>query len=332
MFERIAAKPVSGGKQKRRIKLNKSKISFYIGRFFLYLLLLDISYVFLYPIIHMLITSVKDMHDMMDVTVRWIPTRLFFKNYSIALTVLDFKTGFLNSVIITVICTAGHLISASFVGYGFARYKFPGRNILFAIVILNIIIPIQVIIVPMFYQFTQVFGLLDSNLPIILPTLFGYGLRGGLYIFLFRQFFINLPKELEEAAHIDGCGKIGTHFRIILPVSGPVCMVTIVLSMVWHWNDHFEPMVYLFTPQKQTLTYQLPLLFHRLQEIQAHILKGEYQYIAFPPEICDMFLKELSLDALMMASVNICILPILIVYGFLQRKFVHGIESTGIKG
>lgn len=322
----------SGMKLHKIAKIKKNKFFNFIKRFLLYVLLLDLSYVFLYPFIHMIITSVKDAHDMLDVTVSFVPNRIYIKNYLVAFSVLDYGTGFINSIIITVLCTLGHLVSTSFIGYGFARYKFPGRDIMFGIVILSIIIPVQVIIVPMFYEFTQVFGLLDSIIPIIAPTFLGYGLRGGLYIFLFRQFYINLPKELEEAASIDGCGKIRTHFRIILPVSAPVCMVTLVLSMVWHWNDHFEPMVYLFTAEKKTLMHQLPVLFKELTELRSKILMGDTKYIPFSQEIIQLFRNDISLDSVLMAAANACILPVLIVYGFLQRKFVQGIDSTGIKG
>lgn len=325
-------KPSIKLKKEDMLNFSKAKVSYYAKKVLLYLLLLNLSYVFIYPVIHMVITSLKDMQDFMDITVRWIPNRIFSENYKIALTMLDYKNGFFNSLIITVLCTMGHLISASFIGYGFARYKFPGHNFLFGIVILSIIIPVQVIIVPLFYEFTQLFGLLDSRIPIILPTFFGYGLRGGLYIFLFRQYFINLPKELEEAAKIDGCGKIRTHFKIILPVAASVCMVTVVLSMVWHWNDHFEPRVYLFTAKKQTLMHGLPKLFADLEKIKESLLSGDRSNITFSDEIADMFLKEVSIDAVLMAAVNVSILPVLIVYGFLQKKFVQGIESAGIKG
>lgn len=319
-----------------RRRLSSAKIPFYVSRLFLYLMLITLSYVFLYPILNMLITSVKDLQDYMDPTVTWIPRRVFLKNYQIALTkeVLDFRIGFMNSIAITALCTLGHLLAASFVGYGFARFKFPGRNILFAIVVVSIIIPPQVIIVPMFYEFTQLFGLLNSRLPIILPTLFGYGLRGGLFVFLFRQFIMNLPRELDEAAAIDGCGKLRTHFQIIMPVSTPVILVTSVLSMVWHWNDYFEPSVYLFTPDKQTINHQLPVLMFRLNQIMQQILSpdsGQNVIVPFSLALQQAFIKEFSLDAVLMAATAVSIVPPLIVFVFLQRRFVQGIETTGIK-
>jgi multiple sugar transport system permease protein len=313
-----------------RRRFSSSKIPFYVSRFFLYLMLITLSYVFIYPILNMVITSLKDLQDSLDPTVTWIPRRIFTMNYQIALTkdVLDFKIGFMNSIVITALCTLGHLLAASFVGYGFARFRFPGRNILFAIVVLSIIIPPQVIIVPMFYEFTQLFGLLNSRLPIILPTLFGYGLRGGLFVFLFRQFIMNLPRELDEAASIDGCGKLRTHFQIIMPVSTPVILVTSVLSMVWHWNDYFEPSVYLFTPDKQTINHQLPILLFRLNQIMQQILSpdsGQNVVVPFSAELRMMFIKEVSLQAVLMAGATISIIPPLIVFIFLQRRFVQGI-------
>lgn len=317
-----------------RRRFTSSKVPFYASRLFLYLLLVTLSYVFLYPVLNMLITSAKDLRDTLDPTVTWIPNRLFLRNYSIALQVVDFKIGFFNSIFITALCTLGHLVTASFVGYGFARYRFPGRNVLFAVVVASIIIPPQVIIVPMFYEFTQLFGLMNSRLPIILPTLFGYGLRGGLYIFLFRQFILNLPRELDEAASIDGCGKLRTHFQIILPNSTPVILVTSVLSMVWHWNDYFEPSVYLFTPDKQTINHQIPTLLFRLNQIMQQILSpdsGQSVVVPFSEELRMLFIREVSLDAVLMAATTLSIIPVLVVFIFLQRRFVQGVETTGIK-
>ena len=171
---------------------------------FLYALLIGAVYVFLFPFLYMLITSVKSSKDLSDVSVNWIPTSLKFSNFTIAARVLNYGTAFVNTLTMTLLSDLGHVLSCSMAGYAFARYRFKGQNFWFVIVLLTIIVPVQNLIIPTYLMFAQV-KLVNSFWPIVLPTFFGVGLRGGLLIFVFRQFFLGMPKEIEEAAKVDGC-------------------------------------------------------------------------------------------------------------------------------
>ena len=288
-----------------------------IYRLFTYVLLMDLAFIFLFPFIHMLVTSLKTPLDVLDITVKWVPRSLYWQNYTRALKALDYGTTFINSVIITTLGTIGHVISCSFAAYGFARYRFPLRNFLFTIVLITIIIPVQVVIFPLVIQYSNM-GWLNTHLPLIVPTFFGFGLRGSLFVFIFHQFFLGLPYELEEAARIDGCGAIRTYWKIVLPVAKTSVLVCTVLSMVWHWNDYFEPSIYIMKPQKLMLPAKLPTLYQNLEALSKQAASPEMEIIYN--------------EAIVMAATFLVILPVLIVYLILQRKFMEGIERSGLVG
>ncbi|MBO9609682.1 MAG: carbohydrate ABC transporter permease [Paenibacillaceae bacterium] len=291
------------------------------ARLTLYVFMISLSFVFVFPFLYMLVTSLKSNEDLYDFTVNWVPTVLKVENYIIAFRALGYMAYLQNSLLITIVATVGHILSCSFVGYGFARYQFPLKNVLFFIVIVAFIVPVQTLIVPLYMLFAN-FKWLNSYLPILVPTFFGLGLKGALFIFIYRQFYLGIPKELENAAKIDGCGFLRTYWLIILPMARPVFLVSIVLSMVWHWNDFFEPSIYAPHEQLSILPARLNVLITLVES---------------PPE--DLF-KLLSVNgkdntinnAVVMAGTLMVILPILVSFSFLQRKFMQGIERTGLSG
>lgn len=283
----------------------------------IYVLLFDLAFVFLFPFIYMIVTSIMDPMDLLDMTVKWIPSSVHLDNYVRAAKALDYRATFFNSLAVTIISTAGHILSCSLIAYGFARYKFPLKDILFAIVILTIIIPVQVVIFPLVIQYSNM-GWLNTYLPLTVPTYFGFGLRGGLFIFIFHQFFIGLPYELEEAARIDGCGSFRTFWNIVLPVARTAVLVCVVLSMVWHWNDYFEPSIYLMKPNKFLLPARLPMMYESLETAQRLGEMADAEYVFS--------------EAVVMAGTFLVILPILIMYLLLQRRFMEGIERSGLVG
>lgn len=292
-----------------------------ISRLITYLILFDLAYVFLYPFLYMLVTSLKTNADLYDSTVNWIPHTIKWANFTLALKAIPFKTGLINSVITTSLCTLGHLISCSLVGYGLARYKFKGQKLLFFIVLLSIIVPTQAIIVPLYLTYSNL-GWINSFIPLILPTFFGFGLRGGLFIFIFRQFFFGLPKELEDAAKIDGCGFLKTFYRIVFPCSKAAFLVTGVLSMVWHWNDFYEPELFAARPNLKTLTNSLQSLVPYLES------PSKLQQLIASMHLTDM--EAVINNAVFMAGTLMAIIPVLFFFMFLQRQFMQGIERTGL--
>lgn len=286
-----------------------------------YILLIDLSFVFLYPFIYMLVTSFKSYNDIADLTVKWLPKEFSPQNWSVAFEALRFKNTFFNSVFVSLACTLGHVFACSFVAYGFARFQFPLKNVLFVGVLLTIVIPIQTIIIPQYRLYNQL-GMMSGYWPLILPTFLGMGLRGGLFVFLFRQNFLRLPPSLEEASEIDGANPFTTFFKIVLPSSGSITLVCFVLSMVWHWNDYYEPSLYLNDSAKWLLPQALPSMYSMVESFSSSGGLTAEQIV----------LKTTYHDGVAMAGTALAVLPLMVMYLFLQNKFMESIERTGLTG
>ena len=285
-----------------------------------YLLLIDLAFIFLYPFLYMIVTSVKSYSDINNLSVNWVPTSFNWENYVLAAEAMKIQYGIVNSIIVTGLATIGHVLSCSFIGYGFARFTFPFKKVLFFGVILSATIPIQTMIIPLYITYSNL-GMIDTFVPLVLPTYLGFGLRGGIFIFLYRQYFLGFPRALEEAALIDGCGRMRSFFRIAMPSAGPATVVCLVLSMVWHWNDYYEPSVYLSASEKRALVPQmLPNLYQWISNITASDMQGTEQMVT------------LYHSGVVMAATFIAILPLLIVYAFLQKKFMVSVEHSGLVG
>ncbi len=281
-----------------------------------YILLIDLAFVFLYPYIYMLSTSFKSYNDTMSSFVKWIPKEFSPENWKVAFELLQYPRRFFNSALVSILSTLGHLLSCSFVAYGFARYQFPLKKMWFVMVLLTIAVPVQSIIIPQ-YRIYSILGITGGYLPLLLPTLFGFGLRGGLFVFLFRQNYLRLPAALEEAAEIDGSNPLMTYFRIVLPSSGSITLVCFVLSMVWHWNDYYEPSIYLTNSDLFLLPQALPAMTTVLKALQES-------------QQADSSLQMTYHSGVSMAGTAMAVLPLLIMFLFLQKRFVEGIERTGL--
>lgn len=286
----------------------------------LYLVLFDLAFVFIYPFLTMILDAFKSDADLLNSTVKWIPTELTFVNFKLAFKELHYVDYLKNSLIIVCVATFGHALVCSFIGYGFARYNFRGKGVLFAGVILSMLVPTQVLIFPLYGMYAQV-GFLNTYAPLLVPCFFGFGLRGGFYIFLFRQFFVGLPHEMEEAARIDGCGPLRTYWKIMLPMSKSSLLVCSVLSVVWHWNDSFEPSIYLNSaPQLQLLTARIPEMYEKLALFSDEAVEGI--------NAADLVINQ----GTVMAATFLVILPLLVIYMFVQKQFMEGVERSGLTG
>lgn len=303
---------------------SRSRLTNLFFRMMLYILLIGLAFVFVYPFLFMIVTSLKSNADLSNLAVQWIPSELKFENYSIAWDLLKFTKYFKNSFIVTLLASLGHILSCSFIGYGFARYNFPFKKFLFGLVILAFIVPVQTIIIPLFLTYSNL-GWVNSFIPLIVPTFFGFGFKGALYIFLFRQFYLTLPRDLENAALIDGCGFLKTYWKVVFPLAQSTLVVALVLSVVWHWNDFYEPGIYI---SKEALGFLPPRINAIVSVVNA------------PPESLFEMLASLGLsegedtlnNAVIMAGTTLISAPILIFFAFAQRKFMQGIERTGITG
>jgi ABC-type glycerol-3-phosphate transport system permease component len=266
-----------------------------------YAALLVLGTLYTMPFIWMVSISLKPFTDLSQVPPLLIPSRLAFENYPNALfqPMIYFPQFFLNTIYFVVIAGLGELLSSALVGYGFARIPFRGNNILFALVLSTMMLPSQVTLIPEYVIFKQI-GWIDTYLPLIIPSWFGV----AFYIFLFRQFFMTIPTEIDDAAMIDGASHVDILFRIILPLSVPAIVTCTALSIVGRWNDFFGPLIYINTTSKQVIAVALT-------------------YFNVP--------NQASYQNLHMAAAVVAVIPVIIVFLFLQDYFVQGVTMTGLK-
>lgn len=289
-----------------------------IVRIFMYVLLLDLAVVFLYPFFYMIVTSIKSPQDLTDSSVVWIVNKVYIQNYKLAYTTLNYTSTLLRTVLYCLVATVGHVIVCSFTGYGFARFKFKGKGFMFFLLLLAMVVPVQTIIIPQYLLYIKI-GIGNGFAPLIIPTWFGYGLRGALFIFIFRQFYLSLPKALEEAAAIDGCSPIKTFFRVAFPASSSSIIVCTVLSIVWHWNDYYEPGIYLTEHSQKLLPMLLPNVYRLMKS-------------ASGSELLSNGAEAMYTEGVVMAATFLVVLPVLIFYLVFQKQFRKGIETSGITG
>lgn len=308
----------------KRKYANLTGVKHIIVRIFMYLLVIGLAFVFLYPFLYMITTSLMSNADLNSTSVHWIPTEVKFENYAIALQLMNGARYAKNSFFVTIVGTFGHVIACSFIGYGFARYNFPLKKLLFGCVMLAFIVPTQTLIIPLYLTYSNL-NWLDSYLPLLVPTFFGFGLRGALYVFLFRQFFLTVPRSLEEAARIDGCGFMMTYWRIVFPLARATLVVAMVLSVVWHWNDFYEPGLYVTDPGKTFLPPKLNNII-----AAANALPDQQQEMLRSLGLEDG--EDTLNNAVVMAGAAVISAPVLLFFAFAQRQFMQGIERTGITG
>ena len=253
------------------------------------------------PLIWMVSTSLKTNAEAFLFPPRWLPRHWLWRNYIEAIRAIDFFLYVRNTVIVTVASLLGQVITSSLVGFGFARLRARGRDLLFIVLLATMMLPYQVTLVPVYLMFKQI-GWLNTFLPLIVPNWLG---GGAFFIFLMRQFFSTLPLELDDSAKIDGCGLFAIYSRILLPLTKPALATVAIFGFFGHWNDFMGPLIYLSKNNLYTLA--LGLQFY----VTAH---GQVKW------------------NLMMAATCMSVLPLLIVFFSAQRTFVQGVALTGIKG
>lgn len=284
-----------------------------LSKIIVFILLVDIAFIYLYPILYMFSTMLMSTLDLVDPTIRWIPTSLYWDNLVKAYEGLKYWQGFGQSVMVSLIGCIAQAISCALAGYGFARYEFPGKNFLFVLVLLAFVIPPQTIVIPLFLLYRK-FGWLDTNLPLFVPELLGLGLKGSLFIVIYRQFFAGLPTSLEEAARLDGASALGIFARVMLPLAKPAILVVSLFSFVWHWNDFYLPTMFVTSQSKWSLVRRLQVLQQSLDDI----------YDLNPYGLSAMT------EPVNMAGAFLVIMPVLILYFVAQRWFTESIERTGL--
>jgi len=281
--------------------------------------LLGIIYIIITPILSIILDSFKDVTDMFNPLVFMIPNEFTLENYRLALRYMDYSSSLSASLTLAVGAMLLQILVCSLTGYGFARFKFYGREFLFGLVIISIVVPTQSYLIPLFTQFFdfRFFGfrsnLLNTYAPVFLMSAFGMGLRSGLFIYLFRQFFRGVPKEIEEAARIDGAGWFRTYAQIMMPNAAPALLTVSVFSFVWQINDTF--FASMFMQRLNLLPVRLLTLSSYLSG--ANLLTAE---------------EVVRIPLIVNAGIMLSVAPAIILYFIVQRFFLEGIERSGIVG
>ncbi|WP_010274636.1 carbohydrate ABC transporter permease [Paenibacillus senegalensis] len=271
----------------------------YVYKLLILSALIVIGMAFILPFLFMVSSSLKSSSAIFSFPPKLLPSEFQWRNYIEAMERMQFWLLFKNTAIITSLTIIGTLISCTMAGYGFSRIDFKGKSVLFMIMIASMIIPYQITMIPL-YILMRNLGWIDTFAPLIVPAFFG----NAFYIFLIRQFFLSITKELDEAATIDGCGPYRIFLWILLPLVKPVLATVTIFTFMNTWNDFLGPLIYLHSDEVKTLSLGL------------YVFQGvnitDWQY-------------------LMAASVLI-LFPCLIIFFFFQRYFIEGTTLTGIKG
>lgn len=296
-----------------RLKRRIRRMAWSAFRFFI---LAGLGFVILYPLIYMISCAFRAPEDMNDPTVIWIPRHFTLSVMKQTMAVMDYWKTLGRTFAINIGCAFVQVISCAVTGYGFARFDFRGKKLLFGIVILMILVPSQVTAIPqyMLFRYFGPFNLINDPLCMYLPAAMGCGIRSGLMIFIFRQFFKGLPNELEDAACLDGCGQVRTFIQVMSPNAKPAYITVFLFSVVWYWNDFYVSSV--FFDKNQTAA----LMLNNLSRLLSQML---FNNADVSPREQIVWLE---------AGCLLVIAPVLLMYIFLQKHFTEGIEHSGLAG
>ena len=272
-----------------------------VGRIITYIILIFAAVICLFPFLWMVSTSFKETSEIYKMPPDLIPTNPTVQNYIEGWKGADFGLFFKNSLFITIIATVGTVLSSAFVAYGFARFKARFSGLLFTILLATMMLPMQVTLIPQYLMFNKL-GMINTYFPLLIPSWLG---GGAFNIFLFIQFFRTLPKELDEAAKIDGANSFQIFTKIMLPAVKPVMLAVLVMSLVYNWNDFFSPLIYLNDNKKFTIAIGLQFF----KGSQGNVQIGQ-----------------------MMAMSLVALLPVLVIFAVCQKYFIQGIKMSGLKG
>lgn len=325
--------------------LRRKRIVEKVWPIFRFLILFGLCFVILYPLIYMLSTAFRPSAQMTDPSVIWLPKSFTLKNIMDVWDTMDFGPTLLNTVLLNLVCSLLSVVVCAVTGYGFARFNFKGKGLLFAIVIMQIIVPPQITVIPIYLQWAMFKGaglvklasmtgattflgsaikingngqpyisLIDNPLVMYAPAILVNGIKSGLYVLIFRQFFKGLPKELEDAAYLDGCGPFKTFIRIMVPNASSSFLTVFLFSIVWYWNDYYVSSTFFISNHTVALA---------LQKLSATLDQQLFNGAQVGTRKKIVWLE---------AGCLLTIAPILIMYCFLQKHFTEGLERSGLVG
>ena len=281
-------------------------------KLFMYLTLVAIGFVFLYPILYMISFSLMSLNDLINHAIVWVPSQFYLGNYQTAVTVMNFTRVLFENIFVAVAPAVLQTMAAALIGYGIARYDFKGKYIILILVLATFIIPPQVMLIPRHILFNEL-GFLGSIRAFLFPAATGQGLNAAIFILIFFQFFRALPKSLEEAAGLDGAGHLGIFLRIALPLGAPAIIVSLLFSFVWYWNETFLAAIYLDNNWR-TLPLELDRFIHQFNQMNWQDQETNIN------------------EGIEMAGTFLSILPLLVIFFVCQRWFVESVDKTGITG
>jgi multiple sugar transport system permease protein len=269
-------------------------------RFLTVALLVLLAIIVLSPLGWMVSTALKERQQIFTYPPEWIPSPVLWSNFRESTSVYPFGRYASNTLIIATLNVIGVVTTASMAAYAFARLRFPGRDLIFMILLSTLMLPFAVLMIPRYIQFREL-GWLDSWLPLIVPNWFGGSV---FFIFLLRQFFRTIPRDLSDAAKLDGASEFRIYWQIVLPLSKPALAVVAVFVFLDTWNDFLGPLIYITSPSKYTVSLGLSQFM------------GNYT----------------SQWSYLMAASTLTIVPPILLFLLAQRYFVHGVVLTGVKG
>lgn len=297
----------------------------WIPTLLIYAFLAILGFVFLYPLLYMASTSLKNIDDLLDPAVRWIPKTLYFENYKTALAVLglpvkasDWLTfnALYKTIVVVGAPSVAATVSSCVIGYGFARFRFPFKTVWLILLILGFILPQQLTLLPQFVWFNDPLGILGTIWSYVLPAFTGQGLNAAVFILIFYSFFSMIPKSLDESAKIDGANPVQVFWHIGVKLSIQPILIVFLFNFVWYWNDFYRAAYFLIGSDWTTL----PMMLNAFENTYAIML-----------ESADFQVTNLY-EPLILAGTILAVLPLLVLYFTFQKQFVESIDRTGITG
>ena len=308
----------------KRVMLGGADKRGVLGSVVVYLLLIVISFIFLYPVLYMISRSLMSRSDLLDSSAMWIPSSLTLHNYESAILTMDYWNSLLKNLYLAIVPTVAQVFISSMVGYGFARYNFPLKKLWMGILILAFLLPTQTTALPNYLVF-QNLRMIDGTIrPFLITSILGQGFKSTLCILIFYNFHRQVPQSLIEAAEIDGAGHIKAYFRIAIPLASAAIVVVTLFSFVWYWNETYLVRNYLgYGTTRATGLTTLMLELSAFEDSYAN---------AYTTWASSVTSSDRINDAIRMAGTVLAIAPLMLLYFVLQKQFVESVDRAGITG
>ncbi len=298
-----------------------------VPRMLLYVMLIALCFVYVYPILHMAVTSLKSMTDLLDPSVQWLPHELSTENYVKALDVMGFSEHLLDTLLVSVVPAICQTVSCALAGYAFARFRFKGRNLLMMCVLLTFIVPFPVLMVPTYTMYND-YGIIRTIWTMILPAITGQGLRAAIFILIYRATYEQIPYSLDEAARVDGASELRVFLTIGVPLGVPAMITSFLFSFVWYWNETYMTSLFMGNAAMGSSK--------SISTLVMELAKFEESYKAYLQKASGWAASQggasIQNEAVTMAGTILTIAPLMVVYFCLQRYFTEAIDRSGITG